>query len=149
MSKHTCPNCNHKFEASAPKRVSKKANGPQTWATVRLKDGRCFLTSAYARQTPEMTKQAHGEYAQYRGRMEDSGDNSSMGRMGLKLNPKTKPMAVVRVDLITDPDILENCRNFCFEQRGTRQGWLKPEAVEYEAEMRQIDQWAEDQFAQR
>ena len=59
----------------AKKRATKKATGPQTWAHVILADGREFLTSAYERATPELTNAAHCERAQYRGRMEDSGDN--------------------------------------------------------------------------
>jgi hypothetical protein len=147
MSKHSCPSCGHKFETVTAKRTSKKASGPQTWATVRLEDGRVFLTSAYERATAELTEKAHAEYAQYRGRMEDSGDRSDYGqgnkpdRYGharatteqfaarIFLNPNAKPVPVVRVDMITDAVKLENCREFCFQQRGQRQGWLSSNAI--------------------
>jgi hypothetical protein len=120
----------------------KAASGPQTWAHVVLQDGREYLTSAYARSTQAQTIAAHGDYAQYRARMEDSGDRSDYGQTAplgpmrryrnvsnadfaarAFLDPKVQAVPVKLVTLLDDPAQIEQARDRCFEQRGRRQGW--------------------------
>lgn len=116
-----------------PRKVKLKL-GAQTWGHVTLADGREFLTSAYDRGTLAATGAAHGETAQYRARMEDSGDQSNYGENGRTtfaefaarafLNPAVIPVAIFKVVLLETDAEIERVRDHCFRQRGARQGWL-------------------------
>ena len=104
---------------------SRKSSGPQTWAHVRLQDGRDFLTSAYAKASPKLTEAAHAASAQFRARMEDSGDRSDYDGFGPRvfLDPEVEPVPVAHVAILTEAADIERVRDFAFEQRGRRQGW--------------------------
>lgn len=104
----------------------RKATGPQTWAHVILADGREFLTSAYRRGDDAKTIAAHKDAAQFRARMEDSGDTGEAGGWNtprIFLNPAVKAPGVKAAAFLPTLADAERVRDLCFEQRGRRQGW--------------------------
>lgn len=111
--------------AKQPKPKKPKNAGGQTWAHVILADGREFLTSAYTKMDMASTMKAHQAAAQFRGRMEDSGDRGQVewGGRGVFLNPKVKPVAVKLASLLNTPEEIDQIRMRCFNQRAKRQGW--------------------------
>lgn len=122
----------HLLEARKP-RARKSAAGPQTWAHVVLADGREFLTSAYAKGDINATLDAHRATAQFRARMEDSGDRSdyvgdwaNFAKRAF-LNPAIAAVpgaCRVRSIALVDSDNIAKVREQCYVQRGFRQGWI-------------------------
>lgn len=129
--------------AAKKPRASKKAAGPQTWAHVFLEDGREFLTSAYAKVSADATIKVHGDSAQFRARMEDSGDRSdALGALQRAfLDPAIKPVPVRAVTLLGDGDI-ERVREQCFVQRAFRQGWIGEYRKQQQEEARRAEERA-------
>ena len=115
----------HLMAANKPKaKRTSKAFGPQTWAVTTLEDGRRFLTSAYGRSTEALTLAAHSDYAQFRARMEDSGDN---GHNRVFLNPAVPTVPVAGVRLVTGDEI-DLQRDICCDQRIARL-WPNPLSI--------------------
>lgn len=110
-------------QKSKPKARRANKSAPMTWAHVTLQDGREFLTSHYAESCEHATMQAHGASAQYRARMEDSGDRG--GTVRAYLDSSVKPVPVARVTMLHERELIESIRERCFTQRGIRHGWLK------------------------
>lgn len=133
----------HLLKSKPAPKARKSAAGPQTWAHVTLADGRQFLTSAYAKASPAITSAAHAATAQFRARMEDSGDHGQGANVEVThhpvrgrrervvesykpvfLNPAIKAVPVESVRLIEAQNEIEQIRDHCFRQRGFRQGWI-------------------------
>lgn len=115
----------HLIAANKPKKKrSKRAGGVQTWAVTRLCDGRAFLTSHYALGNDDLTLAAHASYAQFRARMEDSGDN---GHNRVFVNSAIEAVPVANVQFVAGDDI-EPIRDALCDQRIARL-WPNPLSI--------------------